>query len=353
GCAEQSTAYHRFVLDLYWLALHFLKGNALIPSSRWKERLEAGEKFLAAFAFGGATPSIGDSDDGCVVGPGLYPPRGRGKALRRETRTFPEAGYTIIPIDKDGLLTFDHGPLGMPPLFNHGHADALSITLTKSGKPLLVDPGTYKYNQELEFRRYFKGTRAHNTVTIDGEDQAVQETSFIWSKPYKARLEGACKANGDTIFVASHSGYLRLKDPVVHRRLVMHFRKSNLLIKDCFEGRGIHSYELNFHIHPDGSVERRGAWWRISNGDVTIHVRLFSGGDFEVREGAESPILGWYSPRYGVKVPSKVLNAIRRGFPKDTIFLTGICLDDPFCFESLLSGTLERLSSVAATIRNS
>ena len=68
---------------------------------------------------------------------------------------------------------------GMPPLYNHGHADALSITLSVGGKETLVDPGTYRYNGEPEFRKYFKGTRAHNTVTIDGLDQAVQETGLF------------------------------------------------------------------------------------------------------------------------------------------------------------------------------
>ena len=57
-------------------------------------------------------------------------------------------------------LTFDHGPLGMAPLYNHGHADALSVNVALDGEALLVDPGTFRYNDEPLFRKYFKGTRA-------------------------------------------------------------------------------------------------------------------------------------------------------------------------------------------------
>ena len=98
-------------------------------------------------------------------------------------------------------------PLGMAPFYNHGHADALSITLSKNGKPFIVDPGTYRYNGVPRWRRYFKGTRAHNTVTIDDQDQAIQETSFIWSHPYEARLTAYQEENGDIFYHAVHDGY--------------------------------------------------------------------------------------------------------------------------------------------------
>ena len=92
--------------------------------------------------------------------PKIYPING-------EVNVFKDSGYTIIKIINNFTFTFDHGPLGMAPLYNHGHADALSITLSKDDRPILIDPGTYRYNGVPEWRRYFKGTRAHNTVTID------------------------------------------------------------------------------------------------------------------------------------------------------------------------------------------
>ena len=63
----------------------------------------------------------------------------------------------------------------MAPLYNHGHADALSVTLSLGETPFLIDPGTYRYNGVPDWRRYFKGTRAHNTICIDEQDQAGLE----------------------------------------------------------------------------------------------------------------------------------------------------------------------------------
>ena len=46
---------------------------------------------------------------------------------------------------------------------------------------LLVDPGTYCYHGEPEWRSYFRSTRAHNTIEVDGVDQAVEAGPFMWS----------------------------------------------------------------------------------------------------------------------------------------------------------------------------
>ena len=65
GPVEQSFAYHRFVLDLYWLAADFLERNELHACAGWKPRLLLGEAFLEACEIApGVLPAIGDSDDG-------------------------------------------------------------------------------------------------------------------------------------------------------------------------------------------------------------------------------------------------------------------------------------------------
>jgi hypothetical protein len=76
GPAEQSLGYHRFVLDLYWLAVGFLERNALHDCGGLKPRLALGEGFIADFQDeGGNIPAIGDSDGGYAVAPGIHPER--------------------------------------------------------------------------------------------------------------------------------------------------------------------------------------------------------------------------------------------------------------------------------------
>lgn len=344
GPAEQSLSYHRFVLDLYWLAAGFLELNRLHDCSGWKSRLLLGEAFLEAFAVRpGEVPSIGDSDDGHAVAPGLHPVRGGGLAVpdagdRVTTQrageivctTFRDAGYSVVRSDRGLFLTLDHGTLGMAPLYNHGHADALSITLAVKGTALIVDPGTYRYNGVPEWRRYFKGTRAHNTVWVDSEDQAVQETSFLWSKPYRAELEEQYVGEDGMRLVASHDGYRRLKRPVVHRRTVQVGPDGTTLLTDAFSGPGRHSFELHFHLHPEASVTRDDPWWRVERSGQSAWIGLLDPeSSFEVRSGEESPILGWFSRAYGHKEPAPVLRYRREGACEDVGFVTAICVERP------------------------
>ncbi|MBW2065614.1 MAG: alginate lyase family protein [Deltaproteobacteria bacterium] len=330
GPAEQSMAYHRFVLDLYWLAYNFLKVNGIRELDSIVPLLEKGEGFLAHLEPDeNGLPSIGDSDDGWAVAPDMHPERANVPRPAPGIYTFPISGYTVFKLDSGGLLTFNHGPLGMAPLYGHGHADCLSITLAKNGKELLVDPGTYRYNSEPEHRRYLKGTRAHNTVTIDGEDQAVQETSFIWSQPYRTKVENIIERMGTFLMAAIHSGYRRLARPVSHRRSIIHFNRNHFLLRDSSIGEGIHGYDLHFHIHPDACVEQRNGWWSITHEGEQCFVRYLGESDFDVIEGQRSPMLGWYSPHYGLMRKSKVLRVRKKGYPEDVTFLTAISLETP------------------------
>ena len=212
----------------------------------------------------------------------------------------------------------------MAPLYNHGHADALSITLTKDGRAIFVDPGTYRYNGVPEWRSYFRGTRAHNTVAIDGMDQAVQETGFIWSRPYKSELLSVIE-HGDRVSIeATHDGYSRLKEHVKHKRSVLFFEKTNFRIKDTFSGEGIHDFELNYHLHPDALVTKNGGWWLIDCQGTKVFIRLEGECDFLFVRGQEDPLLGWYSSSYGEKRKSGVLSYKKIGSVNEVSFFTEI-----------------------------
>jgi hypothetical protein len=336
GSAEQSLNYHRFVLDLYWLSVDFLEKNSLHDCSDIRPRLLRGEDFLKAFQdTGGNMPSIGDSDDGCAIAPGITPRRAKTNPSKPGCKVFKQSGYTVITTENQVAFTFDHGPLGMPPLYNHGHADALAITLTREARQMLVDPGTYRYNGVSEWRKYFKGTRAHNTVTIDGLDQAVQETGFIWSKPFRTEPVTCQKEKGALFIEAMHNGYARLEDSVWHKRAVLFLDGTNFIIKDSFKGKGIHDFEVNYHLHPDAVASKTNGFWLIDNQEVKIFLRLLYEDDFVGIRGQKEPLLGWYSPSYGIKKKCGVLNCTKRGMPREISFVTAICTESPLKVESL------------------
>jgi hypothetical protein len=331
GPVEQSFGYHKFVLDLYWLAVGFLEKNYLYDCSSWKKRLMAGDLFLTSMCYANDLyPSIGDYDDGYAVAPGITPARDKDYDVRdvlssQECKTFDSSGYSVVRQQNGLFLTFDHGPLGMTPLYNHGHADALSITLYKNKKPFLIDPGTYRYNGVPEHRKYFKGTRAHNTVCIDGKDQAEQVTGFIWSKAYESRLISEEIIEGHVRLKASHNGYKRLKNPVEHQREIIIEKESCVLIIDAFKGRGIHTFELNLHLDPNVHIERSNNWIVLKNSGVSISI-YNPEEKFTIIYGQNEPLLGWYSPFYGSIEKTHTLQASAEGYPDIILFKTLICL---------------------------
>ncbi|WP_244083930.1 alginate lyase family protein [Desulforhabdus sp. TSK] len=339
GPAEQSFNYHRMVLDLYWLAVQFLEINGIHDCSGMKPRLLAGESFLQAL--GDPLPPIGDSDDGYAVAPRLYPSKPAPSAdlptAHKGCTVFPDTGMTVVHLPPNIRLTFDQGPLGMPPLYNHGHADALSITLYRSKRAFLIDPGTYRYNGNPVLRAYFKGTRVHNTVTIDGQDQARQVTSFIWDRPYSVQTSNENHSCGSIRLAASHDGYTRLNQPVHHIRLL--FIPENgggMVVQDKFPGKGMHMFELHYHLHPDVEVvgPNECGWYTLTNHEERIFIKVCQT-KLKVTCGRTEPLLGWYSPAYGVLEKTHVLHGRFTGPAEKAQFTTLISFTNPDHFEEL------------------
>ncbi|WP_053381842.1 heparinase II/III family protein [Nitrospira moscoviensis] len=326
GGIEQGLCYLRFVSDLFHLASALLDARGEPVPDGLEQAVTRSRSFLAAMTDeAGALLSIGDGDGGYALGPVLdFTPAVSGRATG--LTTFEASGYTVLePAGSSGTrLILDHGPLGMAPCYAHGHADALAVLLRTGGQEVLVDPGTYTYTGHPEWRKYFRGTRAHNTVVVDGLDQAVQETAFQWSSPYTSRLL-TCKecAGGDTILIAMHDGYLA-RTGVVHWRGILYRPPGLWVILDRLTGSGTHDLEVNWHLGltpvPDGD----GYMLDGSIGGLRLMVE---GGAVAVHRGQTAPIIGWRSSFYGAKEPMDTLRMSRRGtLPHE--FVTCVAMGD-------------------------
>ncbi|WNS43760.1 alginate lyase family protein [Paenibacillus sp. MMS20-IR301] len=160
---------------------------------------------------------------------------------------FPQTGYYIMR-DRQQYLFFDAAPMGGA----HGHADALNLEWMWKQQLLFTDTGRYTY-EEGEWRRYFKSTLAHNTITVDGEDQTPYVSSQQWGEPLAGARTLRYESGSRYHFIdAAHDGYTRLPGPVVHRRWVLSGKDIPLmLIADWLEGDAAHSLEQRFHLHPE------------------------------------------------------------------------------------------------------
>ena len=356
---EQSTSYLQWTFDLLLLPWLAARANGQDFPAAYASRLESMLEFLASVMdAGGHVPMIGDADDGYVVrldpshgfcrfrsllatgailfgrpdfkakagqlddktrwllGQGAteaWEALGEGRALPVR-RAFPDGGYYILgtefETEREIRVVADAGPLGYREIAAHGHADALSFTLSVGGEEFLVDPGTYAYHTQPEWRAYFRGTAAHNTVRIDGRDQSEPGGNFMWLRKARAQASAWSSTPGQDFLEAWHDGYLALEDPVMHRRrIVLDKARRRLVVEDYLEMRGPHDVEIFLHGAPESHALPLADGVKLVRGGKALHIRWpdFEDGRLEVLRGSTDPIAGWVSRRFDRREPAPTM----------------------------------------------
>ena len=120
---------------------------------------------------------------------------------------------------------------------------------------------------------------------------------------------------------------MRLKRPVIHHRELMVIHDLCCVIVDFFSGEGIHDFELNYHLDPDVTVKFQNEWLAFHNSDESI---FFFDPEhcFSVVSGQDDPLLGWYSPAYGVLQRTNTIQRTLTGPSEDIRFVTLICFQE-------------------------
>src|SRR6202166_983148 len=195
---------------------------------------------------------------------------------------FPDGGLYVLADSQPyaQAVVMDAGPQGIG-RSGHGHADALSLRLTMDGRGWLVDSGSGVYiSKDPADRNALRGTGAHNTMRVDGVDQAIADEPFSWTHIPSTLVENWIVGKSFTSFVGSHNGYARLADPVVHRRHVLKIAGGLWLVRDIAFGRTEHELEIRWHFAPDLEVQAVGSGRvevsrsRSTSGTVSDEPRL-------------------------------------------------------------------------------
>jgi hypothetical protein len=230
-------------------------------------------------------------------------------------QTFPEGGYYVLGCDfetrNEIRLVVDAGPLGYRSIAAHGHADALSFTLSTGGRELLIDPGTYAYHTQPRWRDYFRGTGAHNTVRIDGLDQSVAGGNFMWTRHARSSCSLWLSSAEKDSFEGWHDGYARLEDPVKHRRMIELDKKARRIrIEDTLEMGEEHEVELFFHCAEDCQVDAVPEGYLIGRENVAAAKLVLpqsEGSRARVERGNLAPVAGWVSRGFDVREPASTI----------------------------------------------
>jgi hypothetical protein len=222
---EGSTSYHRLAVELFALSHVCAAAGGIDLGPVFRERL--GRMFHVAGAYcsdQGFAPQIGDNDSGRV-----FPLRDRDSldhgylaalgaallgdpALKLSGADFPDEAAWLLgrggwekfqslpsgspPASfgspKGGLYLFrgaggvvavSAGPQGQNGIGGHNHNDQLSFELHIDGIPAIVDIGTGTYLRDAHLRDSFRATAAHNTLQLDGREQARLDRARPFALP--------------------------------------------------------------------------------------------------------------------------------------------------------------------------
>lgn len=148
--------------------------------------------------------------------------------------SFPYAGYYIFEKMLDGhicKIIFDAGNPGPEYALGHAHCDALSFEVFFDGVPILVNCGTYAYQDEK--RLWYKSDKSHSTVSIKGYDQNECWSSFRVARYGKVAF---CKRDDNTIQAA----FVNYKGVMIIRKITI-IDKSIVIEDECEKGKTIES----------------------------------------------------------------------------------------------------------------
>jgi heparinase II/III-like protein len=368
GHCERSTHYHRYALDFYLLALVVARITNDPAAPQFEQavaRLADAARLLADDS--GRAPHLGDDDGGLLLplagraaddwrdslaaaGALLVRPElsvGRtpeepfwllahpalAAALDRSRATpavahvasaaLADTGYYVSRSAGDHLVV-DGGAHGYRN-GGHAHADALSLTFSSGGRPLLIDPGTACYTIDNGLRDRMRSTALHNTLVVDDRDQSIPMGPFHWSHTADAIVRRWRSNPSFDYFDAAHDGYR----PLEHRRHVLALHADLLVVADLVSGDGPHTAAAHWHVDPRWHVDAtpRGAVMAVDGRRISLHAPA---GLVECFTADEGTGLGWHSPVYGRVEPATTVRITQRGpAPVWIVSVFGLDGDNP------------------------
>lgn len=139
------------------------------------------------------------------------------------------------------------GPNGQGGRGGHGHNDKNSFELNVAGADFIVDGGCPAYSCAPEVRNRFRGTAAHSTMFVTGEEQDRWTNEPVGLFMLVERSSPRLRLEDDGTVVGTHLGF-----GPEHRR-AFRLSPTRLEIEDHFDDPREHW--LNFNLDPAVTVE--------------------------------------------------------------------------------------------------
>lgn len=345
GHQERTPMYHSIVLQDYLEVVLALKLNGReVPVWVRTHLISMGDLLSGVRHPDGEIPLFGDSGFGIARSPGdilaaaerlldvpgrwpgtkpgsycaLIAPQANqaGKAsehIQKMRSSWPSTGYFVLLGEGPGdRLIVDAKPMGPDHLPAHGHCSLFSYELSIRGERLIVDSGVETYETGA-WRTFWRSTRAHNTVVVDGAEQFEIWASFRVGKRTQLLECAFLQQSSASLFVGAHSGFVGQKAPTQQRRFIASLPGGYWLVLDEIKGRGSHAIESLVHLSPNAACEVGETRTDVTMGSLKVrfypyHDQAGSPSITRRTRGQLEPIQGWYAPEFGKRMPNSVLS---------------------------------------------
>ena len=181
-----------------------------------------------------------------------------------------------------------------PPAFWHNQPDNGTFELWYKGHNLFPDSGAYIYSGDdeiMKWRRWFRRTDSHNTITLDNKDiDNTDSKTLLWD------------AEASTpVLVTENQGY----EGFSHRRSIFFVDRKYFVIVDEAHGPASGTVNLNYQM-PMGEIV-------FNTSNMTAATDFEDGSNMILKcfapENTEMAISdGWHSPAYRTKVERKKIS---------------------------------------------
>lgn len=182
----------------------------------------------------------------------------------------PAAGYFGLR-GAGELALVDCGPIGPDHLPAHAHGDVLSFEWSVGGRRVVVDTGVLEYAVGPD-RARSRSTAAHNTVTLDGGDQAEFWSAFRVARRPRVTVGLYERRALGFVLEGSHDGYAELAGGPRHVRR-FDVRSHVIAVEDRVAGGAGQAAVARLLLAPGLDLARAGGDHLIVGDGVRVRLR--------------------------------------------------------------------------------
>jgi hypothetical protein len=338
---QYSTNYHRLVLEVYSFVLRLGELNNIDFDNRLLKKLNKSVDYLYQIqdSQNGKTPNYG-SNDGALLFPlsacdylnykpqlnliyyilnnkKLYKKGKHDESLlwfydkkiieennygfiKKQSKQFPIGGYYVLR-NHNSFAMIRSGNFQDRP----SHSDFLHLDLWWKGNNILTDAGSFSYNAEEKYNKYFRNTSTHNIISINNKNQMKKGPRFTWVDWANSSTNYFKINDRYNYFEGEHYGYKSL----THRRAVYNSNNIYIVIDDIYgdiskkisikQNWLLNDYQLDFDNDIIKILTDQGNFI-INNLNQDVNLKTHKG-------NSEIPA-GWKSDYYGKKYAVPQIN---------------------------------------------